>query len=128
MGQQTGLRDAIVVPIEYYMHLAEEEAARLGTTATLPQRQLLLWYCQKAAQALERYVLLVLFHHFVRFVQEQRQVMSVMQVDFSFAEHIASLPGVAALLDDLDPWEGRPDSNPISPFSVCLTPEMRWRR
>jgi len=127
--QQTGLSEAIVAPIEHFMGLAEGEAAKLpkDRPPTLPERQLVLWFAKKATQALERYVLLILFHHFVRFVQEQRQVMSVMQVDFSFAEHIASLPGVLTLLDDLDPWEGRADRSPLSPFSVAASANMRWR-
>jgi hypothetical protein len=53
-------------------------------------------------------------------------MMSVMQVDFSFAEHIASL-GLLPLLEDIDPWEGRVESCPLSPFAVSLTADMRWR-
>lgn len=124
---QLRIRDALIGPIDFHTEAAELAAA--APDADSPdKRALITWHARKAAQALERYAIMVLFHHFVRFTQEKRQVMSMMQVDFSFAEHITSMPHVVHLLDHIDPWEGRTDYSPLPPFAVGLHRDMRWRR
>ena len=97
---QIGCASALHGSIQRHMTQAETFAKNQQVNAAS-------WHALQATQRLERYIVLILFHNFVKFVQEKRQVMSMMSVDFSFREHLMSLPIVMRILATLDPWEGQ---------------------
>ena len=116
MGMRTSLYDSIELCMRSAQYADSVEAARA--------------WAQYATCALERYITLILFYAFLRVVQEQRAMMSVMQIDsFSFRQFMTSRPELQRVVDDLNPWEGRSEfCCPIGIYDAALRGAFRWRR
>jgi len=129
--RMTNTRETIVGTIEKHMAKATQLAEEWpkNRSPNLIERDAAMHHTVLAARALERYILLVLFFQFATFVQEKQQVMSVMQLDFSFVEHITSHPHLLQMLEELNPFEGYDsETSPDLPFSTQLARDFRWRR
>jgi hypothetical protein len=113
----------------YYSIMKHREAATHP-----PSRQSGVDDAVQAVCSFERYVLLLLFQCFLMVTQEQRAMMSVMQLGdkSSFKDFLVSNAKLMLFLNSLDPWEGLEAGGEspaaVSPFSNLLSSAFRWRR